>query len=167
MVVAEYKAEWIVCTSCCCVNEYLIWPPNTCCLAELQVCLCVGGDVAFPAHETVPVLCTLLPCCVVYPKFDCCATPRHLKVDNLDSLGKKADFLVCVGTCCFCCATNRYCFAPYTCCADDSSQMLCIGSDCAFPLSNSVPKALALCGLMCYPRVNCCIRTANEFMHAR
>uniref|UniRef100_A0A6U0TG83 Uncharacterized protein n=1 Tax=Pinguiococcus pyrenoidosus TaxID=172671 RepID=A0A6U0TG83_9STRA len=167
MAVAAYKEDWIVCNSCFCENSYLICPPSTCCFSDLQVCLCMGGDCAFPNHENVPLICTCLPCCTIYPKVACCTTPRQLEVENIDKLGRKADFMVCDGNCLFCCASNNYCFSPYTCCADEGSQFLCCGSDCAIPCSDTIPFAFALYGIMCVPQFGCCVRTGQAFDMAK
>ena len=62
-------------------------------------------------------------------------------------------------------AQNAYCpFVPYTLCADEGSTCLCIGSDCSFPCSDSIPQTCGgqICpGLMFYPKVGCCMSVAQ------
>lgn len=52
--------------------------PSTCCQQQNQCC-CIDTRCALPCTEQVPMMCTCLPGCVVYPKFGCCAKVKDLK----------------------------------------------------------------------------------------
>merc|ERR1719331_1114130 len=53
--------------------------PTTCVHFQDQCC-CLDSRCALPPnHPDVPCLCTLLPCCSVYPKVACFPKVRNLK----------------------------------------------------------------------------------------
>lgn len=52
--------------------------PKTCCQLQDQCC-CLDSRCAFPCTEQVPLICTCLPCCVLYPKVGCCLKVKDIK----------------------------------------------------------------------------------------
>jgi len=52
--------------------------PTTCCQQQNQCC-CFDTRCAFPCTEQVPMICTCLPCCTLYPKIGCLKKVRDLK----------------------------------------------------------------------------------------
>ena len=164
--IAPYKKEWKLCGGCFCANNYLV-PVQGCAATDFEVLLCYGGDSTVciwgDGAPAVPQMCTLLPCCVVYPKFGCCANVRTIyegDEEMLRSLNpKKLDAWVkcacCLGQAC---KSNKYCFVPYTLCDNEGSTCCCVGSDCAFPCSDTIPFTFGLYGLMCFGTngIACC-----------
>jgi len=68
--ITETNADKICCV-CCNGGSYLVMP-RTCCQVS-ETCFCIDSRCALPPTDKTPCLCTLLPGCVVYPAFKCCA----------------------------------------------------------------------------------------------
>lgn len=86
--------------------------PSTCCQQQTQFC-CLDTRCAFPCTEDVPMMCTCLPGCLIYPKFGCCAKVKDVhdalpESKTKDGKGESFDLSdvpvgelrVCEGLCC-------------------------------------------------------------------
>uniref|UniRef100_A0A7R9YCI2 Uncharacterized protein n=1 Tax=Pinguiococcus pyrenoidosus TaxID=172671 RepID=A0A7R9YCI2_9STRA len=166
MAIPSFKGNWRFIEGCCCHNSYFICPPQQCMFSQLATCLCIGSDCACPHNKRVPNhICTLLPFCTVAPTVGCCKTPASLQMKtDPNDFGRKNSAIIVSAVCIpALCSSNTYCLAPYTICADEASQCLCIGGDCSFPCSKTVPMTCALLGIMCYPTFGCCQSVAGTF----
>merc|ERR1711970_1115813 len=76
--VPGFKAEYRMCHSCICLNNYLICSMEDCTCAAMETTFCCfGHDMAcLPVPEHIPKTCTCLPGCVVYPTIGCCPTVK-------------------------------------------------------------------------------------------
>ena len=167
-MINDRKKEWRLCGGLCCLNQYLIFPASLA-STDLIVVLCLGEDCSCcPVEDNVPKICTLIPCCTVYPKVGCCQTVGTLYAGDEAALAgfnqKKLDMTVLQSHCCGpCCATNQYCLMPYTCIANEGATCLCIGNDCAFPCVSSIPNTFGMYGIMCLPAFACCPKVIEVF----
>jgi len=64
--------------------------PTTCCQFQEQCC-CLDTRCALPCTNDVPMICTLLPCCVVYPACGCCKKVKDITLGNEAARGGKDD----------------------------------------------------------------------------
>ena len=63
---------------CCCIGPTLACGNLSQCTlcklkGELFFLKCVGS---FPCQKETPIICTLLPCCTIYPRRACCVRPE-------------------------------------------------------------------------------------------
>ena len=58
---------------CCALMQggYFCKSPETC-VQNVNQCFCLDSRCALPCTDDVPMICTLLPFCSVYPKVACC-----------------------------------------------------------------------------------------------
>ena len=111
--------------------------------------------------DYVPGMCTLLPGCVIMPKFGCCKTVDHYFPGEA-ALAKKKDRTVCDATCCGGCYYETTYLKPFDCACRSTSRMCCcLVSEFALPCADDVPKTFFLYGLMLYPKVGCCIKVKD------
>ena len=145
--VNEAKKDMILCQGCFCTNTYLRKPEGCC--SGASWCLCFAKDFTFLSalDDGQVKLCTILPCCVVYPKFACCKNLTNGEFEGVDDMkdARKKEALICSG-CCIpgLCAQTQYVAMPWTCCYDAGSSCLCIHSDMAFPCNDAIPKTCTL-----------------------
>ena len=72
------KSEYYIVSGLCCENAYLDTAPKACGAGEAE-CLCCATDYVLCGElDYVPKMCSLLPGCVVMPKFGCCKTFAQL-----------------------------------------------------------------------------------------
>ena len=163
--IADYKKEWRQCFSLMCCNVSCIMPGaiESCASADLVSVLCIAEDCScLPVNDSIPKTCTLLPFCVVYPKFGCCMTVADAIEDEAQRspiTPKKLDMRIAQG-CCIgpAVACNQYLTMPHTCCLNEGSTCLCLGTDFAFPCMDSIPISCGAFGLMLIPGFACCPR---------
>ena len=158
--VNEAKKDMLLCNGCICQNTYLRKPVGCC--AQANWCMCFANDCTFlsPLDDGQVKVCTILPFCVVAPKFACCKNPTNGEFEGVDTLqdDKKKEALICSG-CCIpgVCAQTQYVAMPWTCCYDAGSSCLCIHQDCAFPCNDATPSTCTcLPGCVVYPSFQCC-----------
>merc|ERR1712159_747144 len=84
----DIKEKWIPVAGCClgpiCAENSYCLMPFTCCYDEAQF-LCCASDAAFPCTDKVPMVCTLLMCCTVYPSVGCCKKVQDLYPDKMET----------------------------------------------------------------------------------
>jgi len=84
----DIKEKFCIVSGCClgpvCASNNYCLVPFTCCYGESQ-CLCQASDCAFPCTEKVPMICTCLPCCAVYPEVGCCKSISDLYPSNMEA----------------------------------------------------------------------------------
>ena len=155
------KSEYYIVAGLCCDNAYLDTAPKVCGAGEAE-CLCCASDYVLCGElDYIPRHCTLLPGCVISPKFGCCKTVDHYYPGEA-ALAKKKDRLVCDALCCPGCYYENTYLKPFDCACRSTSRMCCcLVSECAFPCADDVPKTFVVYGLMLYPKVGCCVKVKD------
>lgn len=121
----------------CSEGGCFIVSPTTCCQQQNQCC-CLDTRCAMPCTEKVPMICTCLPCCVLYPKVGCCMKVKDIKEVPealCEQSAKRAKDLsdvpvgkvrVCEACCCSICGI----MAEYPACCGVKTEGICLCLQC-------------------------------------